>query len=83
MVPGGRCLVQTPRTATAARGTHPTGMHSCDLLRNHLEATPLWCSRSLLFNVSGPLHSAKAHVKTKGSASLNVLMVEIDTINIF
>ena len=28
--PGG-CLVETlpPRTATAAGGTHPTGMHSC------------------------------------------------------
>ena len=25
--PGG-CLVKTPRTATAAGGTHPTGMHS-------------------------------------------------------
>ena len=30
-VPGsGGCLVEkTPRTATAAGGTHPTGMHSC------------------------------------------------------
>ena len=30
--PGGirGCLVETPpRTATAAGGTHPTGMHSC------------------------------------------------------
>ena len=27
--PGGVCLVETPRTATAAGGTHPTGMHSC------------------------------------------------------
>ena len=28
--PGG-CLVETPpRTATAAGGTHPTGMHSCE-----------------------------------------------------
>ena len=26
--PGG-CLVDTPQTATAAGGTHPTGMHSC------------------------------------------------------
>ena len=26
--PGG-CLVETPRMATAAGGTHPTGMHSC------------------------------------------------------
>ena len=26
--PGG-CLVETPRTATATGGTHPTGMHSC------------------------------------------------------
>ena len=25
----GGCLVETPRTATAAGGTHPTGMHSC------------------------------------------------------
>ena len=24
------CLVETPRTATAAGGTHPTGMHSCN-----------------------------------------------------
>ena len=23
------CLVETPRMATAAGGTHPTGMHSC------------------------------------------------------
>ena len=23
------CLVETPRTATAAGRTHPTGMHSC------------------------------------------------------
>ena len=31
MVPGpGGCLVETvPGTATAAGGTHPTGMHSC------------------------------------------------------
>ena len=33
LVPGGSglggCLVETPRTATAAGGTHPTGMHSC------------------------------------------------------
>ena len=30
LVPGG-CLVETPPggTATAADGTHPTGMHSC------------------------------------------------------
>ena len=29
-VPGpGGCLVETPRTATAAGGTRPTGMHSC------------------------------------------------------
>ena len=28
--PGGG-LVETPRTATAAGGTHPTGMHSCYL----------------------------------------------------
>ena len=28
LVPGG-CLVETPPTATAASGTHPTGMHSC------------------------------------------------------
>ena len=27
---GGECLVETaPRTAIAAGGTHPTGMHSC------------------------------------------------------
>ena len=26
--PGG-CLVETPRTVTAAGGIHPTGMHSC------------------------------------------------------
>ena len=25
----GGCLVETPPTATAAGGTHPTGMHSC------------------------------------------------------
>ena len=25
----GGCLVETPRTATATGGTHPTGMHSC------------------------------------------------------
>ena len=33
-VPGpGGCLVEmTPRTATAAGGTHPTGMHSCSLI---------------------------------------------------
>ena len=30
MVPGrGGCLVETPGKATAAGGTHPTGMHSC------------------------------------------------------
>ena len=28
LLPGG-CLVETPGTATAAGGTHPTGMHSC------------------------------------------------------
>ena len=35
--PGGVCLVRggaggDPRTATAAGGTHPTGMHSCSLV---------------------------------------------------
>ena len=33
MVPSGcmvwGCLVETPPTATAVGGTHPTGMHSC------------------------------------------------------
>ena len=29
LVWSGGCLVETPRTATAAGGTHPTGMHSC------------------------------------------------------
>ena len=29
LVPGGGCLMEAPRTATAADGTHPTGMHSC------------------------------------------------------
>ena len=29
MVPGWGCPVETPPTATAAGGTHPTGMHSC------------------------------------------------------
>ena len=28
LLPGG-CLVETPPTATAAGGPHPTGMHSC------------------------------------------------------
>ena len=33
-VPGpGRCLVETPRMATAAGSTHPTGMHSCFVMR--------------------------------------------------
>ena len=27
--PRGVCLVETPPTATAADGTHPSGMHSC------------------------------------------------------
>ena len=27
--PGGWCLMEAPGTATAAGGTHPTGMHSC------------------------------------------------------
>ena len=30
------CLVETPPTATAAGGTHPTGMHSC-LIQNNVE----------------------------------------------
>ena len=30
-------LVETPRTATAAGGTHPTGMHSC------LYCQPFFC----------------------------------------
>ena len=36
-VPGpGGCLVETPPgTATAEGGTHPTGMHSCSLMRVH------------------------------------------------
>ena len=37
-VPGpGGCLVENPPgTATAASGTHPTGMHSCFLVNCHL-----------------------------------------------
>ena len=30
------CLVETPRTATAAGGTHPTGMHSCFVMQNQI-----------------------------------------------
>ena len=30
--PGRGCLVETPPTATAAGGTHPTGMHSCCMI---------------------------------------------------
>ena len=26
------CLVETPPTATAAGGTHPTAMHSCQMI---------------------------------------------------
>ena len=29
----GVCLVETPQTATAAGGTHPTGMHSCSKIK--------------------------------------------------
>ena len=29
----GGCLLETPRTTTAAGGAHPTGMHSCLFLR--------------------------------------------------
>ena len=42
---GGGCLVpadawwRPPRTATAASGTHPTGMHSCFVLHVHTEFT--------------------------------------------
>ena len=31
----GGCLVETPRTATAAGGTHPTGMYSCCMFILH------------------------------------------------
>ena len=51
---GGGCLVETPRTATAAGGTHPTGMHSCleySFKRPFLEYTGLRlnikCSKTL------------------------------------
>ena len=33
--PGGGCLVDPPRTATAVGGTHPTGMHSCVQIKLH------------------------------------------------
>ena len=33
---GGMCLVETPLTASAAGGTHPTGMHSCFVLENRI-----------------------------------------------
>ena len=52
--PGG-CLVETPpRTATAAGGTHPTGMHSCWLNRStcifnaicwSIECSSLWIKK--------------------------------------
>ena len=36
LLPGGSsprgCLVETPLTATAAGGMHPTGMHSCEIM---------------------------------------------------
>ena len=34
--PGWGCLVEAPRTATAAGGTHPTGMHSCFCEKLHV-----------------------------------------------
>ena len=39
LVPGG-CLVETPPTATAAGGTHPTGMHSYLVCLQIIEAMP-------------------------------------------
>ena len=55
--PGGVCsggvcsaLRQHPgETATAADGTHPTGMHSCFKMRSHLHvpSTSLFCERHL------------------------------------
>ena len=34
LVPGGAWWRPPPRTATAAGGTHPTGMHSCLVLKS-------------------------------------------------
>ena len=33
-------LMETPRTATAAGGTHPTGMHSCLFIRTKSHYLP-------------------------------------------
>ena len=51
--PGG-CLVEIHRTATAAGGTHPTGMHSCLTFANESLQYLYWVLRSF-----GPGHIKK------------------------
>ena len=42
----GGCLVKTPRTATAAGGTHPTGMHCCLVIHLHKKLTAFLITRA-------------------------------------
>ena len=41
----GECLMETPRRATAAGGTHPIGMHSC------LTVSLLWYRQDFQFEI--------------------------------
>ena len=41
--PGGGLVETPPRTATAAGGTHPTGMHSCVYLIIKVFRLRIWC----------------------------------------
>ena len=48
-----RRLVETPpRTATAAGGTHPTGMHSCLFLNFHLRCKTILLKKPIGFILS-------------------------------
>ena len=54
--PGGCMVLETPLTATAAGGTHPTGMHSCCLMLT--DGSISYGKRIVLVTVSLPRHLA-------------------------
>ena len=66
-------LVETPPTATAAGGMHPTGMHSCSLHFSPIRT----CEVRSFISWDGTLHSFCVHSPTFTTVQLVIIMFMI------
>ena len=74
---GRGCLVETPWTATAAGGTHPTGMHSCFILK--LLKLNAVLQQIILAEKQKSIHGSGEHWSVKDQRVRGAVEIEPDT----